>query len=133
MHSRKISLLERGDLDTAVNADANRLKEVLMNLVGNAIKYTPEGGRVVVEVRKGEGKAEISVSDTGIGISIEDQKNLFGKFFRAENEKTKAIKGNGLGLFITKQIVEKMGGEIGVRSEFGKGSTFFFTLPRYRW
>ena len=131
--SKKISLLERGDLNTAVKADSDRLKEVLMNLVGNAIKYTPDGGKVTIEVKKEELAAKLFISDSGIGISPQDQKYLFEKFFRAENEKTKAIKGNGLGLFITKQLVEKMGGEVGVSSEFGRGSTFFFTLPRYRW
>jgi len=131
--SKKISLLERGDLDTAVKADSDRLKEVLMNLVGNAIKYTPDGGKVTIEVKKEELAAKLFISDNGIGISPQDQKYLFEKFFRVENEKTKAIKGNGLGLFITKQLVEKMGGEVGVSSEFGRGSTFFFTLPRYRW
>ena len=71
------------------------------------------------------------VVDNGIGISEEDQKHLFEKFHRIENEKTKAVKGSGLGLFITKQLVEKMGGEIGVTSKVGQGSTFYFTLPRW--
>ena len=130
--SKKISLIEKGDADIAAKADTDRLKEVLTNLVSNAIKYTPEGGKVEIEVKDGGEFALVSVTDTGIGISPEDQKHLFEKFYRVENEKTKGIKGSGLGLFITKNLVEKMGGEIGVTSQ-GQGSTFYFKLPRYRW
>jgi len=131
--NKKISLLQEGDLETGVKADPDRLREVLTNLVGNAVKYTLEGGRVVVSVKKESGFAKVSVTDTGVGISAEDQRHLFEEFYRVENEQTRTVKGSGLGLFITKQLVEKMGGQIGVLSESGKGSTFYFTLPRYRW
>jgi len=88
---------------------------------------------VVIEV-KNEGEfASVSVSDNGIGISPEDQKHLFEKFYRVENEQTKSVKGSGLGLFITRNLVEKMGGEIGVNSKVGVGTMFYFKLPRYRW
>ena len=131
--NKKISLIQRGDADTAVRADPDRLKEVLTNLVGNGVKYTPEGGQIVIEV-KNEGEfASVSVSDNGIGISPEDQKHLFEKFYRVENEQTKSVKGSGLGLFITRNLVEKMGGEIGVNSKVGVGTMFYFKLPRYRW
>lgn len=130
---KKISLTQEGDLDTGVKADPDRLKEILTNLVGNAVKYTPDGGRVVVKVKKESGLAQVSVVDNGGGISEEDQKHLFEKFYRVENEQTRTVKGSGLGLFITKQLVEKMGGQIGISSKAGAGSTFYFTLPRYRW
>jgi len=130
---KKISLTQEGDLETGVKADPDRLKEVLTNLVGNAIKYTPDGGRVVVKVKKESGLAKVSVTDNGLGISEEDQKHLFEKFYRVENDQTRMVKGSGLGLFITKQLVEKMGGQIAVSSSVGQGSTFYFTLPRYRW
>ena len=73
------------------------------------------------------------VTDTGIGISDDDQAHLFEKFYRVDNEQTKVVKGSGLGLFITKQLVEKMGGQIGVASKKEEGTTFYLTLPRYRW
>ena len=131
--TKRISISEQGDLDVAVNADQDRLKEVLTNLVSNAIKYTPEGGKVVLTV-KNEGEfAKVSVADNGFGISDEDQKHLFEKFYRVENERTKSVKGSGLGLFITKNLIEKMGGEITVQSKLGQGTAFSFKLPRYRW
>lgn len=130
---KRISISQQGDLDIAVNADVDRLKEVLTNLVNNSIKYTPEGGKVLIDV-KNEGEfAVVSVSDNGFGISGEDQKHLFEKFYRIENAQTKSVKGSGLGLFITKNLVEKMGGEIFLKSKLGEGTTFSFKLPRYRW
>lgn len=131
--SRRISLVQKGTEEVAAKADADRLKEVLTNLVSNAVKYTPEGGKATVEVKKEGSFAKVFVSDNGIGIGEEEQKHLFEKFYRVSNEKTEAVKGSGLGLFIAKQLVEKMGGEIGVISTVGQGTTFYFTLPRYRW
>lgn len=129
--NKKISFSQKGDLNMAVKADADRLKEVLTNLIGNSIKYTPEGGKVDIEVKNEGEVARVLVSDNGVGISEEDQKHLFEKFYRIQNEKTKSVKGSGLGLFITKQLVEKMGGEIGVSSKVGEGTTFYFTLPHW--
>ncbi len=132
-HSKRISLVQQGAEEVAAKADVDRLKEVLTNLVSNSIRYTPEGGKVVVELRKEGGFAKILVTDNGIGISDEDQTHLFEKFYRVDNEQTRVVKGSGLGLFITKQLVEKMGGQVGVTSKKGEGTTFYFTLPRYRW
>lgn len=130
---KRIALIQRGVEEVAATADVDRLKEILTNLIGNAIKYTSEGGKVMVEASK-EGKfARVTVSDNGFGISEEDQKHLFEKFYRVESEKTKTVKGSGLGLFITKQLVEKMGGQLSFKSKLGQGTTFYFTLPRYRW
>jgi len=129
---KRISLSQKMTEEVGANADVDRLKEVLTNLINNAIKYTPEGGRVIVEAKREGDSAKILVSDNGIGISEEDQKHLFEKFYRIENERTRAVKGSGLGLFITKQLVEKMGGQVGVVSKAEEGTTFYITLPRYR-
>lgn len=98
-----------------VLADPERLKQALINLIGNSIKYT-EKGSVKITTRAGSGKLEIKIADTGIGMSAEEQKHLFEKFHRVKNEKTEKISGTGLGLWITKQIVELMKGKIYLES-----------------
>jgi signal transduction histidine kinase/HAMP domain-containing protein len=113
----------------SVRGDADRITQVLMNLISNGIKYTPEGGAVTVRVAYQDDFVTTRVTDTGIGISKQDQSRLFEKFFRADNSSTRETGGTGLGLPITKAIVEKSGGGIWVESEPGKGSTFTFTLP----
>ncbi|MDX1607928.1 MAG: sensor histidine kinase [Candidatus Spechtbacterales bacterium] len=113
----------------SVIADEKRIKEILVNLAGNAIKYTQEGGRVELFHEVKDGMVATHVKDNGFGISEEDQKELFSKFYRVKTDKTKNIQGTGLGLFIVKQLVEKMGGKIWVNSKEGEGSDFAFTLP----
>ncbi len=110
-------------------ADSVRLKEVVVNLVGNAIKYTIGSGTVTISHEVKDNTVITHIKDTGIGIPPEAQKKLFEKFYRVQSEKTREITGTGLGLFIVKQIVEKMDGKIWVTSEEGKGSTFSFSLP----
>jgi PAS domain S-box-containing protein len=113
-------------------ADDQRLAQVITNLLGNAIKFTPEKGSIHLDTRfLGEDDLctiQISVSDTGIGISHEQQVRLFSSFEQAENSTTRRFGGTGLGLAISKSIVEMMGGKIRVKSEPGKGSTFIFTI-----
>jgi len=118
--------------------DRDRFVQVLTNLVSNAHKYTPEGGGIVVSAQRwsdgqpapGEGEFILcSVSDTGIGIGPEDQERLFTKYFRADDPAVHSVAGTGLGLIITKSLVELHGGEIWVESQSGKGSTFVFTIP----
>ncbi|NLC31156.1 MAG: HAMP domain-containing histidine kinase, partial [Candidatus Moranbacteria bacterium] len=111
-----------------VLADGNRLKQVLINLIGNSIKYTPQGS-VTVSVGLKDKELGITIADTGIGISSEDQANLFGKFYRIQNDKTKSITGTGLGLWITMEIVKRMKGRITVESIEGVGSHFTVYLP----
>jgi len=113
-----------------VRANPNRLKEVLVNLIGNAIKYTPEGKvEIKTEINKIRKKYFITVQDTGMGISAEHQKKLFSKFYRVKNEETAEIPGTGLGLWIIKQMCRKMGGEILFESMKGSGSKFIVVLP----
>ncbi len=109
--------------------DKDRIGQVLMNLVSNAIKYSPDGGKVLVKASVQGDQILVEVSDTGIGISEEDQKQLFTKFFRVDSSLTREIGGTGLGLSICKSVVELLGGEIGVRSKLGEGATFYFTCP----
>lgn len=111
-----------------ISVDSDRLRQVLINLVGNAIKYTPHG-EVRVVASADAANVTIRVSDTGMGISSEDQKKLFQKFFRVKNEETQAITGTGLGLWITTQIVKAMKGTISVESIKGKGTDFIVTFP----
>ncbi len=112
-----------------VYADPNRLVQVLTNLINNANKYTPAEGRITVRANQHGNFVRIEVVDNGIGIDEEDQKKLFSQFFRSENEVVREQQGWGLGLNLTKHLVDLMGGEIGVESEPKKGSTFWFSLP----
>lgn len=108
--------------------DPDRFRQVVINLVGNAIKYTPEG-EVRVTASADDHRLTIRVSDTGMGISAEDQRQLFQKFFRIKNEETRAITGTGLGLWITSQMVKAMKGTIAVESIRGKGTDFIISFP----
>jgi signal transduction histidine kinase/DNA-binding response OmpR family regulator len=112
-----------------VASDRDRVGQVLINLVSNALKYSPGGGEVDVSAHHTGGFVTISVTDHGLGISAEDRKRLFTKFFRVDSQMTREIGGTGLGLSICKTIIELLGGEIGVKSRLGHGSTFWFTLP----
>ena len=128
---KKISLLERLEAGLPqVKVDPRRLDQVLSNLISNAIKFTGEGGRVEVGagVEKGVG-VRVYVRDSGVGIPKEEIGNLFEKYRQATSGKISKQKGTGLGLVISKVIVEAHGGKIWVESEEGKGSTFTFTLP----
>lgn len=109
--------------------DPARISQILMNLLSNACKYTREGG-AILRVRPGTRALQIDVVDTGVGISFEDQDKLFTPFFRAEDKAVRQETGSGLGLTITKSLVEMHGGELRVKSKPGMGSTFTFTLPR---
>jgi signal transduction histidine kinase len=111
-----------------IQANGNRLKQVLINLIGNSIKYTPKGSIEISSSIKNN-EFGITIADTGIGISSEDQANLFNKFHRIQNEKTKNIIGTGLGLWITMEIVKRMKGRITIESIEGVGSHFTVHLP----
>jgi signal transduction histidine kinase len=111
------------------HVDGPRISQVLDNLVSNAIKYSPDGGNVVVSLTQEEGQVACRVSDTGMGMSSEDQAEVFSKFFRTSSVRRTAIPGVGLGLSISKAIVEAHGGTIEVESRLGEGTTFVFRVP----
>lgn len=112
-----------------VSVDSTQIERVFINLVNNAIKFTPEKGTITVRARNNHDKITVSVIDTGIGIKKEDLSKLFNEFYRVENEINQNVKGTGLGLALAKKIVEAHGGRMNVTSELQKGSTFYFTLP----
>ena len=112
-----------------VCADRARLTQILINLLSNAYKYTPQGGQIGVRAQVQGEYVACTVSDTGIGISPQDQKSLFTKFFRSEDPVVRETTGTGLGLYILKNLVELQGGEVELESEMGKGTTVTFTMP----
>jgi signal transduction histidine kinase len=109
--------------------DERKIKQILLNLLSNAVKFTPEGGRIGIKAKQADGSVEISVTDTGIGISPEDQAKIFEEFRQVGTADAHKREGTGLGLTLAKKFVELHGGKIWVESEVGKGSTFSFTLP----
>ncbi len=114
-----------------LQGDRNRLEQVLLNLIGNAIKYTPQGGPIDIRLTKAqdEESAQVHIHDNGIGIPHEQQARLFARFSRASNAAAHGITGTGLGLFLCRELIERHGGRIWLESEEGKGSTFSFILP----
>ena len=112
-----------------VNMDENRIEQVLYNLISNAIKYSPEGSAVKVELRVDGSEVVCAVSDSGIGIPQGEQGMLFNRFYRASNASASSISGIGLGLYISSGIIEQHGGRMWVDSQVGHGSSFYFSLP----
>ena len=115
--------------ELVVVADREKTEVALGNLVRNALKFSPEGGAVTVSVKQTDGTAEVSVTDEGIGIAPEQVERVFDRFYQIDSSETRSFPGSGLGLYIAKELVQSMGGEITVESEQGRGSTFTFTLP----
>ena len=112
-----------------LQADDEAIRQILDNLVDNAIKYTPPEGVVTVRWRREGRNAIIEVADTGIGIAIEDQPRLFERFFRVDKARSRELGGTGLGLSIVKHLTQFFGGNVGVKSSPGKGTTFWVRLP----
>jgi signal transduction histidine kinase len=110
-------------------ADERKFKQILLNLLTNAVKFTPDGGQINVSARKEDSHALIAVRDTGIGIAPEDQAAVFEEFRQVGHDYTRKQEGTGLGLALTRKFVELHGGKIWVESEPGEGSTFTFTIP----
>ncbi|HET8828995.1 MAG TPA: HAMP domain-containing sensor histidine kinase, partial [Pelobium sp.] len=110
-----------------VKADRQRLEQVLINLIGNAIKYSPKKEKIKVSLQIEDDMVTFRVKDYGIGLTAEQQRQLFSRFYRAESMNN--ISGLGLGLYLAKQIIVRHGSDIQVSSEFGKGSEFYFSLP----
>ncbi|MTV25794.1 HAMP domain-containing protein [Nitriliruptoraceae bacterium ZYF776] len=129
-HGRDLALtVDLGDDLGTVTGDPAHLERVLFNLVGNALKFSPDGGEVRLRARRVDGEVTLQVSDQGIGIPAEEQAQLFQRFYRASTATDRAIPGTGLGLAITKLLVEQHGGRIAVESRPGSGTTFTVTLP----
>jgi len=126
--SQRLTIEIPDDLPT-VQADRARLVQIVTNLLSNAYKYTPKNGHIGIRAWLQDGYVHCAVSDTGIGISQQDQKSLFKKFFRSEDPAVRETTGTGLGLWIVKGLVELQGGKIEMESEMGKGTTVTFTMP----
>lgn len=145
LHGMVLHILDRYDLDIRkkemvielnfppdlppVSADETRLEQIVGNLISNAIKYTPPSGTVTIRGERRSGYVYVAVQDSGIGISPEDQAQVFQRFYRVRGPETDHIEGTGLGLAIVKSLVEAHGGQMGLESRLGEGSMFFFTLP----
>jgi len=123
-------IVERtNDTKVKVYADKARIHQVLVNLISNAIKYSPNADKIIVSQKPDADKVTVSIQDFGMGIPKEEQKRIYERFFRAKGKKEGEIPGLGLGLFISNEIVKQHRGELWVKSKEGKGSTFYFTLP----
>jgi len=116
-------------LPVVVYADEKRLRQVLINLLSNAVKYTDDGGQIRIQVRKSKNRAELIISDTGIGIAEEDLPNIFEHLYRTDKSRNRSTGGSGIGLSIAKAIVEAHGGTITAKSVPGTGSEFTVSLP----
>jgi PAS domain S-box-containing protein len=110
------------------NADRERIEQVLINIIGNAIKYTPESGKIIVEARKKGGNVVVDISDNGIGILDKDIGNIFLRFYRVSG-RASSFSGSGVGLYISSEIIKSHGGKIWAESKIGKGSVFHFSIP----
>jgi two-component system sensor histidine kinase VicK len=113
----------------AVAADADKVRQVLVNLLDNAVKYSPDGGEVRLSIGADVHHVRFSISDEGLGIPYSEQRRIFEKFYRLDPQMTRGIGGTGLGLYICRELVRRMDGRIWVTSEPGRGSTFAFELP----
>lgn len=116
----------------AVNVDKEKISVALQNLVENALKYSDMHGKVFITVKDIDGMIQVSVKDTGVGISDEGRGKIFEKFYRDPEAQKKEALGSGIGLYTTKQIIEANGGKIWFESSTGEGTTFFFTVPIYK-
>jgi signal transduction histidine kinase len=122
--------IERDTANVAISGDPDRLRDLLRNLIENAMKYSPGGGPIAVRAHERSGRTIIEVSDRGIGISAEDLPYIFERFYRAESEIATAAGGSGLGLYIARAIARAHGGTIEARSEPARGTTFTVSLPK---
>jgi len=112
-----------------VAADPDKLRQILTNLIDNAIKYSPEGGRVEVEIGRSRGRVRFRVTDDGLGVPSAEQDRIFEKFYRLDPNLTRGVGGTGLGLYISRELVMRMNGRIWVDSDGSTGSSFFLELP----
>ena len=112
--------------------DEDRLLQVFDNLLGNAIKFSPNGGQIVVAIEDAGDRLQVSISDQGIGIPKDQHERIFERFYQVDGSARRRFGGTGLGLAIVKRIVEAHEGQVWVESEPGRGSTFYFTVPKHQ-
>jgi two-component system, OmpR family, phosphate regulon sensor histidine kinase PhoR len=132
LHGVTLALESQAGEVPGVEVDPTKLRRVLLNLLENAVKYSPEGGPVVVRVDSENDRVRLSVRDEGLGIPLGEQERIFEKFYRADPQLARGVGGSGLGLYICRELVQRMGGDIAVESEPGRGSTFTVELPSAR-
>ncbi|HET6761087.1 MAG TPA: ATP-binding protein, partial [Gemmatimonadaceae bacterium] len=131
IEARKISYAYLGgDKSVKVYADRDRCQQIVLNLLSNALKFTPDGGRIAVGWRVVGEQVLIDVADTGIGVATDQLQRIFDPFVQVQSGNTRTSEGIGLGLAISRDMARQMGGEVSVKSELGKGSTFTLSLPR---
>ena len=129
--SKEIRLEAVGEQENlAVRADEEGLRQILGNLIDNAVKYTPDGGSVTVRWHANDSNVEIEVSDTGIGIAEKNLSRIFERFYRVDKARSRELGGTGLGLSIVKHLVQSFGGTVSAESRSGAGSSFVVTIPR---
>jgi signal transduction histidine kinase len=129
MWRRRIIHLESPTEAVPVVADAERIAQVVGNYLSNALKYSPNVQPVEVRLEYGDGEARVAVCDHGVGIAPECQQRVWERFYRTSGSRSYSADGLGVGLFICRQLVEQMGGTVGLESLLGEGSTFWFTIP----
>ncbi|MDQ3829709.1 MAG: cell wall metabolism sensor histidine kinase WalK, partial [Candidatus Tectomicrobia bacterium] len=128
---KNLTLRNQVPLDLRTHADWDRLTQILVNLVDNAVKYTPERGQITLGASSGaKGLVNVWVADTGIGIPSTDLPRITERFYRVDKARSRELGGTGLGLAIVKHLVQAHGGELWLESELGKGTTVYFSLPR---
>lgn len=127
--SKRLTLHLEAPEKLAISTDPTYLREVVTNLVSNAIRYTPDGGAITVSAAKDGGTVSLAVADNGLGIPPHEQEKIFSKFFRAANAMKSVPNGTGLGLYLAHSLTQMLGGTIGFTSAVGKGTTFTLKLP----
>jgi signal transduction histidine kinase len=126
--SKKHGIYLSGQTGLIVRADRDRIQQVLVNLLGNAIKYSPDATRIDLSISCAEGEVIVGVKDYGIGIQANDLKNIFDRFYRVE-DRSSIFQGLGIGLYISSEIIHRHAGRIWAKSTRGEGSNFFFAIP----
>jgi PAS domain S-box-containing protein len=126
------AFIHKGNIKNTVIGDVNRIEQVIINLFSNAVKYSPQGKKVIISLSTDHTYGTVAVQDFGLGISKEDQPHVFERFYRTKEKDEGKVTGFGLGLYICSEIIKKHKGKIWVESNIGKGSTFYFSLPLHR-